>query len=213
MNAALAAGAGVLALAWIVLPRVALPPFTGHMVMHMSVVALAAPLIAIGLAGGRWDPVRRWPALMSPVVASMAEAVLVWGWHAPALHHAARHAAWARAAEQGSFLLAGLWLWCAALGGGAATRRSRAAGGVAGLLLTSMHMTLLGALITLSHRPLYSHGTDGTHGMGGIDGMSGLTPLHDQQLGGAVMLVAGGLAYLLGGVGLAGDVMRRREAR
>ncbi|MEZ4431300.1 MAG: cytochrome c oxidase assembly protein [bacterium] len=219
MNAALAAGAGVLALAWIALPRLGLPPFTGHMVMHMSVVALAAPLIALGLAGGRWDPVRRWPALMSPVVASMAEAVLVWGWHAPALHHAARQAAWARAAEQGSFLLAGLWLWCAALGGGAATRRARAAGGVAGLLLTSMHMTLLGALITLSHRPLYGHGSDDIDTYCAADGsyvrysLSGFTPLHDQQLGGAVMLVAGGLAYLLGGIGLAGDVMRRREAR
>lgn len=206
----LAAGVGVLALAWGALPWLGLPPFTGHMIMHMAVVALAAPLLALGLAGGRWDPTRRWPALAAPVTASMVEGLVVWGWHAPALHHAARHHAGALALEQGSFLLAALWLWTAALGGGPAVRRSRAAGGVAGLLLTSMHMTLLGALITLSGRGLY-----GTHGIHGMSDMAhGIPPLLDQQIGGAVMLVAGGLAYLLGGLSLTGDVMRhRREAR
>jgi putative membrane protein len=61
-----------------------------------------------------------------------------------------------------------------------------------GLLLTSMHMTLLGALLALSPRPLYFH----------IAGFSGLTPLEDQHLGGAIMLLVGGVSYLLGGLWL-----------
>jgi putative membrane protein len=211
MSAAVA-GFGVLAVVWLVLPRLGWPAFTGHMVMHMSVVALAAPLLALGIAGGGWDPVRRWPGLMSPLVASMVEGVLVWAWHAPVLHHAARQRAWVQVLEQGSFALAGLWLWLAALGGGAGLRRERAAGGVAGLLLTSMHMTLLGALITLSGRSLYAHGSHGSVGAHGSGGIEGWSALQDQQIGGAVMLVAGGLAYLAGALGLAGDVMRRREA-
>lgn len=206
------AGLGVLGVAWAVVPWVGLPPFTAHMLMHMLVVAGAAPLLAGAVAGSRWDPVARCldagrAGWMAPVVASMVEGLVVWGWHAPVLHHAARHHVWARVAEQGSFLLAASWLWCAALGGGAARRRARATGGVTGLLLTSMHMTLLGALITLSGRELY--GSHGMHGMG--DGMGGLSALHDQQLGGAVMLVMGGVAYLAGGLWLAADVFRGRR--
>jgi putative membrane protein len=78
---------------------------------------------------------------------------------------------------------------------------------VAALLLTSMHMTLLGALIALSPRPLYAHAV----------GFSALTPLEDQQLGGAIMLAAGGVAYLAGGlwlvVELLGNGVRAKESR
>ncbi len=197
----LAAGLAILATVWGLLPTLALPPFSAHMIMHMAVVALAAPLLALALAGHRWDPVARAPRRFSPIVASMVELVLVWAWHAPALHHAARHHAWAQVAEQGSFLAAGLFLWLAALGGGRALRRERAAGGITGLLLTSMHMTLLGALLVLGDRTLYGH-----HGAG-----YGLAPIHDQQLGGAIMLLAGGLAYLGGALALAADLFWRRE--
>ena len=147
-----------LALVWgFPLPVIDAPPFSKHMVKHMSVVALAAPLLSLGLSGGAWDPVRRWPGRVSAVVASMVELVLVWSWHSPALHHAARHHPWALVAEQGTFLVAGLYLWGAALGGTRAQRKQRSVAGVIGLLLTSMHMTLLGALIALTPRVLYPH--------------------------------------------------------
>ena len=55
-----------------------------------------------------------------------------------------------------------------------------------------MHMTLLGALLALAPRRLYVH----------ADGFAGLTPLADQDLGGAIMLLMGGVSYLLGGLGL-----------
>ncbi|HEX6623277.1 MAG TPA: cytochrome c oxidase subunit II [Pyrinomonadaceae bacterium] len=45
--------------------------FFAHMTMHMGVVALAAPLVALGVAGARFDPVRRAPALFAPVSASI----------------------------------------------------------------------------------------------------------------------------------------------
>jgi putative membrane protein len=69
-----------------------------------------------------------------------------------------------------------------------------------GLLLTSMHMTLLGALLALSPRPLYPH----------LHGAAGLTPLADQQLGGAIMLLVGGVSYLLGGLALTVGLLRGR---
>ncbi|USU10161.1 cytochrome c oxidase assembly protein [Sphingomonadaceae bacterium OTU29MARTA1] len=167
---------------------------TGHMAAHMIAVAVAAPLIAVGVQGGRFDPATRWPRLASPLPAAMIEAVVVWGWHVPALRSLAAHHPVALVAEQASFLAAGLLLWSAVL-----APRHRAAG-VGALLVTSMHMTLLGALIGLAPRPLYMH--------------HGVDALADQQLAGVVMLLVGGIAYLLGGLAMLGRLLQTRpEAR
>src|SRR3546814_12239838 len=85
-----------------------------------------------------------------PVAAMLAEVVVVWGWHLPLLHHLAQVSTAAWLAEQASFLAVGLALWLSVLGGGAEHRRGRQASGVIALPLTSMHMTLLGVLITLA---------------------------------------------------------------
>jgi putative membrane protein len=182
------------------LPQLARQAFWAHMTMHMGVVAVAAPLLALGMAGGHLDPVRQVPGLFAPVPASALELVVVWAWHTPALHHAARHSlAWLVAA-QGMFLFTGLLVWLSAFGGDAWQRGNRTAAGIIGLLLTAMHMTLLGALLALTSRPLYAHAE-------GFTG-AGLTPLEDQHLGGAIMLLVGGLSYLCGGLWLTVGLLR-----
>jgi putative membrane protein len=192
-------GLAVLALVWLgPLPR----SFAGHMTMHMGVVAVAAPLLALGLAGSRHDPVRVAPRLLSPIPASVVELIVVWGWHTPALHAAARHDTLAFTVEQGSFLVSGLLVWSASFGRDPRAPADRTAAGVVALLLTSMHMTLLGALLALPSRPLYPHAHHG-----------GLSPLDDQHLGGAIMLLTGGVAYLAGGLGLTARLVRARGAR
>ena len=203
MTRSLALGLGVvtLALVWIgPLPELVGGSFSAHMTMHMGVVAVAAPLLALGIAGGRFDPVARAPQLFPPVPWSIVELVIVWTWHTPALHHAARHTSWAFALEQGSFLFGGLVVWLSAFGGGARLRAERTGAGVLALLLTSMHMTLLGALLALAPRVLFAHPAHpGTHA---------LSPLDDQHLGGAIMLLVGGIAYLAGGLWLASRLLR-----
>lgn len=198
-GALLTFGILTLAAAWLTaLPEIARGAFWAHMTMHMLVVAVAAPLLALGLAGGRLDPVRHVPRLFPPIPASVVELVVVWAWHAPLLHHAARQSTAGLVAEQGTFLLTGLVLWLSAVGGDVQRNSSRRAAGVVGLLLTSMHMTLLGALLALSPRPLYSH----------ADSMSTHTPLDDQHLGGAIMLLVGGVSYLAGGLWLTLGLVR-----
>ena len=178
------------------LPDWAIDSFAAHMTLHMGVVAVAAPLLSIGMAGRRYDPVRYAPALFAAVVASVGELLVVWAWHTPVLHRWARYDAGGFVAEQGSFLLAGLWVWLSAYGG-APRGQGRSASGVFGLLLTSMHMTFLGALLALSPRVLFAHPSGG-----------GLTPLEDQHLGGAIMLVVGGASYLVGGLWLMQDLVK-----
>lgn len=196
-----------LALVWLTPLPAALPgPFSAHMAIHMTVVAVAAPLLALALAGSALDPLQGLPVTLLAVPASFVELAVVWGWHAPALHQLARHGGVAFAAEQASFLASALFVWLCAV---APTRSARGAGadfesgstsgaGLLALLLTSMHMTLLGALLALAPRPLYPG-----HGM---------TALADQQLGGALMLTVGGVVYLIGGLALAARLLRRRGA-
>ena len=203
-RALLIAGLFTLAAAWLTaLPQLAQRAFCAHMALHMGVVAVAAPLIALGVAGGRLDPVRRFPKLFAPIPASVLELVVVWAWHAPALHHAARHSALGLVIEQGMFLASGLLVWLSAFGGDGLGYVNRRAAGIVGLLLTSMHMTLLGALLALTSRPLYAHAA----------GFYGLTPLADQQLGGALMLLVGGISYLAGGLWLTAGLLRVRAIK
>lgn len=206
------AGAVFLFSVWVwPLPHLPLPHFSSHMLMHMVVVALAAPLLAWGLVGSGWDPIVARPKAWSPVLASMVEFAAVWSWHLPRFHQLARTHRGYFVAEQSTFLLAGLALWLTAWGGTKEQRSLRSIGGVAGLLLTSMHMTLLGALIALAKRPLYGHG-------GGHSGYGLVKPLIDhrlfdqhvtdlqlvdQQVGGAIMLFFGATSYLFGAVLLA----------
>lgn len=186
------------------LERAGMGPFSVHMTVHMGVVAVAAPLLTLAIIGSRLDPVRRWPRWFPPIPASLVELVIVWAWHAPVLHSAARHSSAGLMLEQATFFGSGMLVWLSALGGSRA-RSDRTAAGILALLLTSMHMTLLGALLALAPRPLYDH----AHGAASLQ----LTPLQDQHLGGAIMLLVGGVAYLAGGVGLSAVLLRRRTLR
>lgn len=202
----LAAALALLALLWGgPLPERAEGSFSAHMVMHMGVVALAAPLLAFGLARAFPRLVSRVPGRLA-LFAALVEFVLVWGWHAPALHDAARRSLPLFVLEQASFLTAGLFVWLTALGAGANGRRTESrAAGAAGLLVTSMHMTLLGALLLLSPRALYACAQLCTP-------FATLTALEDQQLGGVLMLGIGGAAYLAGGLLLLAGLLNERHA-
>jgi putative membrane protein len=184
-----------LALAWLgPLPRLASHSFAAHMTLHMAIVAMVAPLLALAAAGTTWDPVRAAPRLLAPIPASIVELLVVWTWHVPTLHHATHQQPWVLTLEQASFLMAGLLLWTAACGGKPDQRSSRAGAGVIALRFTSMHMTLLGALFALANRPLFQHATPAS--------------LPDQHLGGVIMLLVGGVSYLAGGLGLTARILR-----
>jgi len=199
----LIAGLVTLAAAWLgPLPDLAQRAFSAHMMMHMGVVAVDAPLVALAIAGGPLDPVTRMPELFSPIPASLLELVVVWAWHAPALHHAARSSSAVFIGEQAMFLVTGLFLWLSAFGGDSWRARPRRGAGLVGLLLTSMHMTLLGALLALTPRPLYNH----------LVGFSELTAIQDQHLGGAIMLLVGGISYLAGGLWIMAGLLRKEAS-
>lgn len=205
-------GVAVLALVWFG-PLLAAwrDSFAAHMLAHMGVVAIAAPLIAVGIGTASFylfserksptgvtetRPKRCSPAfLFVPMVASVVELIVVWGWHAPAARAWVQNSTFAIVLEQATFLGAGLLLWLSCLASGSAKASAHRAAGAFGLLLTTVHMTLLGALLALSPRPLYGLGEVTCFGLT-------LNAAQDQQLGAVIMLFVGAAVYLAGGVTL-----------
>ncbi len=190
----LIAGLALLAALWLgPLPDMARRAFSPHMILHLGVTLAAAPLLAIGalrLLPAQW--LRSRQPLAAALAVSALEFVVVWGWHAPALHEAAAASPFMFAVQQASFLGAGL-----ALCGTAFFSRSRrhAASGALAMLLTSMHMAMLGVLLVLAPRLIYAPQF--------CLGAFGLDPLADQQLGGGLMALFGGGAAAIGGAILA----------
>lgn len=164
----------LLAVAWGLPLEAMMGHFPGHMLRHAVLVAVAPPLIVLGV------PRLAGRMAIAALPATVLEAVLVWAWHLPGLHLWARTSAGALVLEQASFLGAGCLVWASAMASG-----QRLAGAGA-LLLTSMHMTLLGALLVLASRDLYAGGAAGE--------------LAAQQLGGIIMLAVATPAYLVGGL-------------
>jgi cytochrome c oxidase assembly factor CtaG len=72
-------------------------------------------------------------------------------------------------------------------------------------LVSTVQMGLLGALITLAPRPLYAPHLLTTDAWG-------LAPLEDQQLGGLVMWIPGGVAYVVGALAVARTWLSRPPA-
>lgn len=151
------------------------------MVLHVTLVAVVAPRLAIRLAGRLPRSVR--PLIVARLLAAALEFVTMWGWHLPAVHEWGRASGIGFALEQASFLVVGIWIRTVSLAPGAGL-----AGGP-GLLGTITHVTLLGAILTLPTRSL--HAT-----CGGPDP----TPLTGQALGGPLMIGIATPGYLLGGL-------------
>lgn len=180
----------VLAACWLgPLPAMSRTAFSAHMLLHLGVIALAAPLLAIGLAraGLRLDGLRHSIAVMFLVFA--AEMAVVWGWHAPPLHEAAALNVWAFVAQQASFLAVGLGVWL--LGFASDSRRGLAAA-MFGFFLTFVHMTMLGVVLIMAPKLIYSAEL--------CLGAFGFEQLDDQRFGGILMAAWSAVAYLGGAV-------------
>jgi putative membrane protein len=191
--------------------------FSAHMVQHEILMIVAAPLLVLGrpLAAWTWAFSLRqrrrlgqathwrwlmaaWVALTDPLTAWALHALALWLWHVPQLFEAALHSNAVHVAQHTSFLLTALLFWWAVLGRDA---RSRSHGmSMAYLFTTMLHTGALGALLTLAPTPWYP-------AYAVSSGALGLDPVEDQQLGGLVMWVPGGMAYFLAGLAAAARLL------
>jgi len=197
--------------------------FAAHMVQHEILMIVAAPLLVLGrplalwlwafgpgarlaiAAATRRPTVRAaWGALTAPLNAWLLHFAALWMWHVPACFQLALADNGMHALQHTSFLVTALLFWWAVLGreGGAQGRGSA----VVYLFTTMMHTGALGALFTMSGTvwyPLYGNRAQ----------LFGLAPLEDQQLGGLIMWIPGGLAYLAAGLVVCARWLRTAPVR
>lgn len=194
--------------------------FSAHMLQHMLLVMLAAPLIVLGepqyaslwvlrlrarRSLARWwmhSPLRAvWRVAQQPAVAWSAHVATLWLWHVPRFYEAALRSPAIHVAEHVSFVATALLFWWVVL-----DHRALRAGTTVVLLFTAaLQCTLLGALLTMARHPWYTSHAAFTHAWG-------LTALEDQQLAGVIMWVPGGLAYLLAAIARLAPSLREAAA-
>ena len=180
---------------------------SAHMVQHLLLMLVAAPLLAAGAPGvtlllalpHRWRRrLARWrrAALVaatlrlarSPVPVWAAHVAALWLWHLPGPYQAAAAGAPLHALEHASFLGTAWLLWRLVLGP-AGQRRQAPGVRLVLLFVTAMPMTLLGALLAFAPVPLYA-------GQSAAAASFGLSALQDQQLAGVLMAVPADFAFL-----------------
>jgi putative membrane protein len=221
--------AGAFAGGWIALVLATISPldalgaelFSAHMVQHELMMLVAAPLLVLGrpyapMIWGLPRGLRPWIgravaaprlrrvalALGTPTAAGAIHAVLLWGWHAPALFQAARERRWVHDLQHVGFFGSALLFWWAIFRAGSVREHVGAA--LLWLFTTLLHTSVLGALLAFSGRAWYP-------GYEASAPAWGLTALQDQQLGGLIMWVPGGLVYLVVGLALLAPVLSMAE--
>lgn len=171
--------------------------FSARVGQHMILTLVAAPLVALG----RPHTLSRRPAAgwlaRSPLMASAVFAVLLWFWHSPSPYAATFESTLIYWSMHISLIGSAIWLWLSLL---CCERRPMAV--VAAGLFSSVQMGLLGALITLAPRAIYTPHLLTTAAWG-------LSPLQDQQLGGAVMWVPGCIVFLIAALWTMARVLHR----
>jgi cytochrome c oxidase assembly factor CtaG len=184
--------------------------FSLHMIQHEVLMLIAAPLLVlarplplflwafgertrVALASmARSRSVQRfWHVLLAPVFAWLLHALVLWVWHAPPLFDAALRNSAIHDLQHLTFLIAALVFWAAMV---ESRRPEQQGAAILYLFTTTIHTSVLGALITFATRPWYSAYLETpTHW--------GLTAQEDQQLGGLIMWVPGSLVFV--GIALA----------
>jgi putative membrane protein len=180
--------------------------FSVHMVQHLLLMLVAAPLL---LGGGpitltlrvSTPSVRRTilrvlhspvvKAISFPVVAWLLFAAVNWGWHFSTLYDEALENQLLHYLQHTTFLAAALLFWWPVTGVDPSPWRLRYPVRLFYLFLALPQNSFLGVALLSTGTVLYPHYVTNVRGWGP-------TPLEDQQLGGVLMWIAGDIAFLVG---------------
>ena len=179
--------------------------FSVHMVQHMLIELVAAPLLLAGapitLALRAASPsVRRrlLAVLQSRVVHLVSFPIVAWvlfaavncGWHFSILYNEALENPWLHDLEHASFLAAALLFWWPAIGVDPSPWKIPHPVRLLYLFLAMPQNSFLGVALLSAETVLYPHYVTNLRAWGP-------TPLDDQRLGGTLMWVGGDLAFLV----------------
>jgi putative membrane protein len=195
--------------------------FSVHMVQHMLLQLVAAPLLLAGapitLTLRVASPgVRRrllavlhsrvLRALSFPVLAWVFFAATNWGWHYSTLYDDALENVALHYLQHANFLVAALLFWWPVIGADPSPWRLPHPLRLFYLFLAMPQQSFLGVSILQAPTVLYPHYVTNLRGWG-------MSPLADQQLGAVIMWVVGDMAFLAGMAVVVLVWMRHEERR
>jgi putative membrane protein len=193
--------------------------FSAHMLQHEMLMIVVAPLLVLSkpLVVWVWALPYRWRILTGEIIHQtwiaapwkllthplhtwILHAMALWLWHMPMLFEAALHNNNIHVLQHVSFLFSALLFWWSVIGVNA---RAGIGSAMISIFTTMLHTGALGVLLTLSAAPWYQS-YDQTLAFG-------INPLEDQQLGGLIMWVPAGLAYLVAGLIISASWLSRGQ--
>jgi putative membrane protein len=169
--------------------------FSAHMVQHLMLALVVAPLMIMGTPGAMLRPVLRVPSVMplarwltAPTHCFAIFNVVVAGWHLPPLYNYALAHHPVHIAQHLMFLVASVIMWWPVLSPLPELPRLSYPGQMLYLFLLTIPMAIVSVYISYADTilyPLYSSAPR----------MWGITPMDDQLIGGLIMWIPGGLYF------------------
>lgn len=218
---------GVVALAAALLSPIAVYSerlFFVHMIQHLLLLLVAPPLLLLGkpLAPILWGLPGPWRrrigrllvpgrplarlghVLTMPIVAMTAFVVTIAIWHVPVFYDAAQGRTFTHDLEHLMFFGTALLYWWPVIHPAGGRRRLSYAQALPYLLPPFLESMLIGVLLTFADRPFYRTYAE-------LAMPWGFTPVTDQQLGGLIMWVPGGMFFMIPLIGLLAALLRDEE--
>ena len=163
---------------------------TFHMVKHLFLMLVAAPMILYGLLSREHGEMRGiWRSVIAhPAFCWWAASATVVVWHLPIVFQVALHSPWLHSSENASFLVAGILFWSPVIHGGG--------GAEVGwfvplyLFLATLPCDALSAFLVFCGHVVYP-------GYEGMPQFHAFSALEDQEFAGALMWVSVTFAYLV----------------
>jgi putative membrane protein len=195
--------------------------FWVHMLQHMLLQLVAAPLLLLGapvtlalrvarprvrrgiLAILQSRPVH---VISHPIAAWLLFAIVNWGWHFSPLYDQALENRALHDLQHATFLAAALLFWWPVVAADPGRRRLPHPVRLLYVFLAMPQNSFLGVALMSAVAPLYPHYVSNLRAWGP-------TPLADQQLGGVLMWVGGDLAFLVAMVVVVAAWMRYEDRR
>jgi len=193
---------------------------TAHMVQHLLLMTVAAPLVwlgapfepllrglpqqfAEGIHGSifHWTGIKRLgKALTHPAVCWLAAALTLVAWHIPAVFMFGMRSGMSHGIEQASFLVTGLLFWWPVIQPWPAVSRWPKWSIVLYLFFATLPCDILSGFLVFCDRVVYPAYFSSSHPFG-------LSPLQDQQCAGALMWTVVTIIYLGAGVILTAQLL------
>jgi len=169
--------------------------FSAHMVQHLMLAFVVAPLMIMGTPGGMLRPLlalkgvgptARW--LTAPTRCFAIFNVVVAGWHLPPLYNYALAHHPVHIVQHLMFLAASVLMWWPVLSPLPELPRLSYPGQMLYLFLMSIPMAIIAVYISYADGLLYPMYASAPR-------IWGITPMNDQLIGGLVMWIPGGLFF------------------